>query len=136
MTAKGAGKRQQDRCGTFTYKAMMPCLIALTIFLEALWFWRYYIRKNLQWTLQAWMMIAVMVLFNTPTWAATLRCAWSDPGFARAAKDGEDACKKCGAVKSKFTHHCSKCGRCIDQMDHHCFILDNCVGRNTLRFFA
>lgn len=139
MVAKGAGKRQQGAVGTCIYRAMLPALLSLVIGLQALGYWRFYIRKGFQWTVKGQLVLALIVLLDLPTFASTLRCAWSDPGFvpvvaSKSQSAGE--CKKCGAAKQEGTYHCSKCGRCVSQMDHHCLVLDTCVGRDTFRYFA
>lgn len=118
---------------SFKSKLALPGLTALIIGLQSLGFWRFYIRYGTHQTTEAWLILALIILLDIPTFTATFRCAWSDPGFV--TQKGDNSCKKCGYHQAEGTHHCSRCERCVAQMDHHCFVVNNCVGQKSMRYF-
>jgi len=64
--------------------------------------------------------------------------AFSDPGYAPMAVDGDTYCIYCLRVKEhngKRNHHCATCSNCVEDFDHHCPALGNCVAKNTVVLF-
>lgn len=52
-------------------------------------------------------------------------------------KNAHRVCKKCGAEKTRDTHHCRDCDVCIKGYDHHCPWVSKCIGKGNLaQFYA
>lgn len=90
MVVKEAGLRDQSVYGAYIFQSMFPSLIMVTIGLQCLGYWRFYINNNLQWTTEGIIVGASLVLFDVLCFTAATRCASTNPGFVYT--EGPDAC--------------------------------------------